>query len=670
MLSPNSILQNRYRVVRKLGEGGMGAVYEAVDQRVSCVVALKETFAGREGEARNAFEREAALLANLRHQALPKVMDYFSENEGDFLVMEFIPGYDLAELLDLRGGPFPQSQVLRWADDLLRVLEYLHGQEPPILHRDIKPSNLKLTKQGEVFLLDFGLAKGSLGHMPTLATSRSVRGYTPIYAALEQIHGHGTDARSDIYSLGATLYHLLTGVAPIDAPTRFHAVEEDQHDPLPPVEKLNTQASSNVGAVIHQAMAISRKQRPASAAVMRQALRNAAEEDERGAAEGEYRRAESRRRELEEEKQRYAEEPAVGSGEERRLQEAETLKKEEEASRRADLPSTVHTLPGPTVAAAGHAVPPTERPISQPGIKTIPAPPPARLSMDGDDAAVGGNELTRTNTAGSKRAFVIATVVLAVAVVVAIIAWSLRGTVTHDSSASTQTQPDGAQPRTRTNQAGIEFVLIPPGTFMMGSTNGEPVEKPIHQVTINYSFYMGKYQVTQAQWNSVMGNNPSLYKGEDLPVESVSWNDAHQFIQKLNQRHDGYIYRLPTEAEWEYACRAGTRGDYAGDLDSMAWYANNSGHKTHPVGKKAPNSFGLFDMHGNVWEWCQDWNHENYNGAPADGSPWLSGGAQKYRVLRGGSEDDEGINLRSAYRYGSTPDYRNGDCGFRVVAIR
>jgi len=226
VLTPETILQNRYRIVRELGHGGMGTVYEAVDQRVNCVVALKETPAGNDAEAKRAFEREASLLANLRHSTLPKVMDYFTEAEGDFLVMEFIPGYDLAELLESRDSPFPQSQVLRWAFELLRVLEYLHRQEPPILHRDIKPSNLKLTKSGEVFLLDFGLAQGALGQMPTLAASRSVRGYTPVYASLEQIHGHGTDPRSDLYSLGATLYHLLSGIAPVDAPTRFHVIED------------------------------------------------------------------------------------------------------------------------------------------------------------------------------------------------------------------------------------------------------------------------------------------------------------------------------------------------------------------------------------------------------------------------------------------------------------
>lgn len=219
------------------------------------------------------------------------------------------------------------------------------------------------------------------------------------------------------------------------------------------------------------------------------------------------------------------------------------------------------------------------------------------------------------------------------------------------------------------NQMGMEFVYVPAGIFMMGSENGYDDEKPVHQVTIHNGFYMGKYEVTQAQWQKVMGNNPSYFKNCDqCPVENVSWNDAQEFIKKLNAQNDGYTYRLPSEAEWEYACRAGTTGDYAGDVDAMAWYEKNSDKKTHPVGQKQPNPWGLYDMHGNVWEWCEDLYHDSYNGAPMDGSAWESGGEQ-YRVLHGGSWYDLDIGLRPANRLRNDPGIRNYYLGLRVVAV-
>jgi serine/threonine protein kinase len=275
MLSPETILQGRYRIVRQLGQGGMGAVYEAVDLRLDTVVALKETLFTDE-KLRKQFEREARLLARLHHQALPRVSDHFTENEGQFLVMQYVPGEDLFEMQTRRQSAFPQSDVLRWADQLCDALDYLHTQDPQIIHRDIKPQNLKLTARGQVVLLDFGLAKGSAGQLTAVTTSASIFGYTPNYAPLEQVQGLGTDARSDIYSLAATLYHLLTNVKPPDALSRAGAIVNGLADPLAPADEVAPQVSPAVAHVLEVAMSQKRDDRYESAQVMREALTSAA----------------------------------------------------------------------------------------------------------------------------------------------------------------------------------------------------------------------------------------------------------------------------------------------------------------------------------------------------------------------------------------------------------
>ena len=274
MLAPNTLLQNRYLIIRSIGHGGMGAVYLARDQRLGHTVALKETFFTEE-RMRRAFEREARLLASLRHPALPKVTDHFDEDGGQFIVMEFISGDDLEILLAERGRPFPLEQVLIWADELLKALDYLHNQDPPILHRDIKPANLKLTPQGEIILLDFGLAKGTAGQTSSVMTSRSVFGFTPNFAPLEQIQGTGTGPRSDLYSMAATVYYLVTGVIPPDALTRITEVANGQPDPLLRPDEVGVQMPVAVADVLMKTMAHNRDQRPQSAAEMRALLREA-----------------------------------------------------------------------------------------------------------------------------------------------------------------------------------------------------------------------------------------------------------------------------------------------------------------------------------------------------------------------------------------------------------
>jgi formylglycine-generating enzyme required for sulfatase activity len=270
----------------------------------------------------------------------------------------------------------------------------------------------------------------------------------------------------------------------------------------------------------------------------------------------------------------------------------------------------------------------------------------------------------------------------------------------------------------------MEFCNIPVGEFIMGSEQADAdrwtgdvfakfnlkvdfsFERPSRKVTIGRPFYMGRYEVTQRQWRYVaeklpkvkrdLDASPSFFKGDDLPVERVSWEDCEEYILRLNRLGDGFEYALPTEAEWEYACRAGTTGDYAADLDAMGWYANNSGRslidayqafygdanqdygkyyenavkpngcQTHQVGQKRPNAFGLYDMHGNVFEWCADWYDEKYytNGGAVDPTGPSTGDK---RVVRGGSWGVYANCCRSAYRSGYAPTRRYFSVGFRVV---
>lgn len=231
-----------------------------------------------------------------------------------------------------------------------------------------------------------------------------------------------------------------------------------------------------------------------------------------------------------------------------------------------------------------------------------------------------------------------------------------------------------AQGKEFTNSIEMEFVLIPAGSFQMGADKSfeeaSDDETPRHQVTLSNPFYMGKYEVTQEQWAALMTGNPSKFKGRTRPVEQVSWNDAQKFIAALNKK-EGKSYRLPTEAEWEYAVRAGTKTAYSfGDdknmLSRYAWWDGNSGRETHPVGQLAANAWGLYDMHGNVWEWCQDWYGEKYYGSSLATDP-LGPSTYSYRVLRGGSWGNGPGYLRSASRNGNSPGHAAADLGFRLV---
>jgi len=271
-------LQDRYRIVRQLGAGGMGAVYEAVDDRLQATVAIKETFSV-DDRLRRQFEQEARLLAQLHHPALPRVSDYFTENGRAFLVMQFIAGDDLAQIISQQPGPFPRAQVIAWADQLLDALIYLHTRERQIIHRDIKPHNLKLTSSGQIALLDFGLAKTHAADQSTTQSSNSIFGYTRRYSPLEQIQDQGTSPQSDIYALGATLYHLLTGIKPPDALTRAAALAHSKRDPLTSGNEALSIVGPELAAVLNKAMALNATDRYEDATQFREALKRVGRKD-------------------------------------------------------------------------------------------------------------------------------------------------------------------------------------------------------------------------------------------------------------------------------------------------------------------------------------------------------------------------------------------------------
>ena len=257
-ISSGQILHGRYRIICKIGVGGMGRVYKAEHIELNKIVAIKEAIANTP-QLLKILNKEARLLVQLEHPVLPKVTDYFTEQNRQYLVMDFIPGKDLHEQLVTQQNPFPLSDVLGWAEQLLNVLDYLHSQPDVIIHHDIKPQNIKL-KSTSIMLLDFGLAK---------ATKDSIiPGYTPQYAPPEQILGEGTDGSSDLYALCTTLYHLLTGVVPVNALDRQKALHWQQPDPLRPAHELNLEIPQVLSRWLLHGMAIEKTQRPGSAQAM------------------------------------------------------------------------------------------------------------------------------------------------------------------------------------------------------------------------------------------------------------------------------------------------------------------------------------------------------------------------------------------------------------------
>ncbi|MEO6027127.1 MAG: bifunctional serine/threonine-protein kinase/formylglycine-generating enzyme family protein, partial [Candidatus Binatia bacterium] len=632
-----------------LGRGGMGAVYLATDQTFGSTVAIKQTLC--EGaDLEKAFQREARLLNGLRHPALPVVIDYFIEARGQFLVMQYIPGDDFGALMDQRQAPFAPDEVVQWGVQLLNALHYLHEHDPQIIHRDIKPRNLKLTPRGEVVLLDFGLSKSTPVESHVAGTSVSVLGYTPHYAPFEQIQGQGTDPRSDLFALAATLYHLLTATLPPDAMVRALTTMNGQPDPLQPAHVVNPAVPEALGAVVHQAMAMGRDQRPQSAAALRAALQAAGAGLPMSA-------------------------PAVSA-----TAEAATII----APARVDVASLVASE---ALASAVKA---------RGGARAWPRPWLATVSVFGMVMAIGlviaapGRQRPTPSVALAPDAVIDdAAAPNAIAPAERTYAFQAATIDANGTIARAELQARSYGEDLGTGVA-IEMVAIPAGEFQMGNASATyPDETPQRAVAIQ-PFYLSRYEVTQAQWRAVAAGlprvtraldpDPSGFKGDDLPVEQVSWDDAMEFCERLS-RKTRHVYHLPSEAEWEYAARSGTTTAFGfgptlaptlASFDATVPFGTaprgSAPTQTSSVGTFAvANGFGLYDMHGNVAEWCLGEYHPSYAGAPADGRPWITKGDTDRHVVRGGSWDDLAVDCRSANRYSYPRDGRQRTIGLRLA---
>jgi len=669
----DSLVLGIYVVLDELGKGGMGMVFKAEHRRMERIVALKVLSPDvvESPEALQRFHREVKAAARLSH---PNIVTAFDADEAKgihFLVMEYVEGSDLSDFVE-KQGPLAVDEAVACISQAARGLEYAHKQG--VIHRDIKPSNLLLDTNGTVKILDMGIARIETLSDAARATTEltgtgAVMGTVDFMSPEQALDAKHVDQRADIYSLGISLYYLLTGESAYHGDSAMARLLAHREDPIPSLSAAVPEVPESLDAVFHKMVAKQPEDRyQTMAEVIAELKASAASVD-------------SRPDEL---PKTLGVQPAVRTGSEQtstaraRTQDTDPTRQTDQRSRRWWQNRTVQIAGGMLAAVIvavavlivavgnGHR---EARPIAE---ANPPRPPNTKVPPESSADASADHAPP-----------------LAIAPFTA-----------DEAKQHQQTWADYlGVPVEMTNSIGMKFVLIPPGEFDMGSTQEEvdrllseakqqkrsqwyldrfPVEAPRHRVRITRAFYLGVCEVTQSQYERVMGSNPSHFieSGADAPVERVSWKDALEFCQRLSvlAEKKSAEYRLPTEAEWEYACRGGTTtryyfGDGAAQLGEHAWWAKNSGRKTHLVGQKKPSPFGLHDVHGNVFEWCQDWYAEGYY---ADSPPSDPSGPRQgtLRVCRGGSHFSSAMDCRAAVRdKWDPPDRRNGGLGFRVALV-
>ncbi len=700
-----------YVVLDRLGKGGMGQVYKARHRRLDRVVALKvlPSALAKSPDAVKRFHREARAAARLSHPNIVVTLDADDEKGLHFLAMECVDGADLASRVRDH-GPMTVKNAVDYALQAARGLAYAHQQG--VIHRDVKPSNLLLDSSGTVKVLDIGLARiEQSANQPGLSSddltrSGEIMGTVDYMSPEQSVNTKNADARSDVYSLGCTLFYLLAGRSVYAGETLIERILAHREQPIPSLRAIRRDVPEAVDAVFCKMVA---KQAGERYATMNEAIAG--------------------------------------------------LEQSLSAPAPASCPETLTLQPAPreTVSLRGLLAPETPSPTPPPPL------PEAKSFLDEllEEPVVLPDRLWQRSrrrflTPARKRQLVLFGAVAAASALVFVLFALLltsadrrgkdmpplppgegrsEGSATQvDPRAAIDAKRSPASPLPKdkrtapplaiapfdattarnhqkawadylgvpvefTNSIGMKFVLIPPGEFHMGasaeeidhlSKSPEPAdalpdlkqglagEGPRHRVRITRPYYLGTTETTQARYTQIVGScpNPAGSADGNLPVDTVAWIEAVAFCQKLSgtdpERLSRRVYRLPTEAEWEYACRAGSStryhfGDDAQQLAAHAWCMGNAGDQSQPVGQKRPNAWGLYDMHGSLWEWCADWHASDYyQKAPTDDPTGPSAGS--VRVLRGGSYHwDDPRLFRSAFRPARAPEKGFRDYGFRVA---
>lgn len=652
-------LASKYGIQQEIGRGGMAIVFKAVQKNLDRVVALKvlPTQFTHDREFLDRFHREARAAAKLSHRNIVTIYDEGVEKGIHFIAMEYLDGTDLHTLVKQRGR-LDVEEAIGLIAPIAGALDYAHQRG--VIHRDVKSSNIILTNEGRPVLMDFGIAHAVAGSK--LTRTGTVIG-TPEYMSPEQADGKELDGRSDQYSLGVVLFECLTGQLPFrgDNPlTVIHKVIKET-PPLP--SSLGVEVPGRVQSILLRALAKDPSQRYATIGEFGSVLAGRSSDTaktvkvgsvlaKQGRAVGEPKEPGSRKKKnmipllggligvlvvvlvtlLMQKKGTDMNMPqAFGVSAADSLQQQLAIERARIAAQQAQLEEEKR-----------------QRAAQQERERVEKEAAEQKRREEERKAAAKKREEERLRKEQEERDL------------------AEKQRKEEERLRKEQEERDLAEKQRKEEEqrrATAGMVFVEGGYFEMGGNDGDSDERPVHRVYVG-SFYMDKYEVTQAEYERVTGNNPSSFKCPTCPVENVSWNEATEYARMVGKR-------LPTEAEWEYAARGGNKSrgyKYSGsnNLGDVAWYDGNSGEKTHPVGNKQPNELGLYDMSGNVWEWCADWYDASYYGRSPERDP-RGPSSGTGRVLRGGSWYYFVLNCRVALRDWRYPSYRFISCGFRCV---